>query len=41
MEPIELQLRAALAHHEAGRLAQAKTLYDAILHAQPGQPDAM
>src|SRR5207253_2756895 len=38
---IELQLRAALAHHEAGRLGEAKTLYDAILHAQPGQPDAM
>ncbi|WP_175923751.1 tetratricopeptide repeat protein [Burkholderia latens] len=41
MEPIELQLRDALAHHQAGRLAQAKTLYDAILHTQPGQPDAM
>ncbi|WP_175803994.1 tetratricopeptide repeat protein [Burkholderia ambifaria] len=41
MESIELQLRAALAHHEAGRLVEAKALYDAILHAQPGQPDAM
>ncbi|WP_126226958.1 tetratricopeptide repeat protein [Burkholderia ambifaria] len=41
MESIELQLRAALAHHEAGRLGEAKTLYDAILHAKPGQPDAM
>ncbi|RKU01851.1 glycosyltransferase [Burkholderia sp. Nafp2/4-1b] len=41
MEPIELQLHDALAHHQAGRLAEAKTLYDAILHTQPGQPDAM
>ncbi|HDR8991201.1 TPA: tetratricopeptide repeat protein [Burkholderia vietnamiensis] len=41
MEPIELQLRDALAHHEAGRLAQAKALYDVVLHAQPGHPDAM
>ncbi|MBR8334396.1 tetratricopeptide repeat protein [Burkholderia ambifaria] len=41
MESIELQLRAALAHHEAGRLGEAKALYDAILNAQPGQPDAM
>ena len=41
MESIERQLRAALAHHEAGRLGEAKALYDAILHAQPGQPDAM
>ncbi|MDN7589682.1 tetratricopeptide repeat protein [Burkholderia seminalis] len=41
MESIGPQLQAALAHHQAGRLAQAKTLYDAILAAQPGQPDAM
>ncbi|VWD36492.1 tetratricopeptide repeat protein [Burkholderia contaminans] len=34
-------LQTALAHHEAGRLAEAKTLYDAILTAQPGQPDAL
>ncbi|WP_412527027.1 tetratricopeptide repeat protein [Burkholderia lata] len=34
-------LQAALAHHQAGRLAEAKTLYDAILTAQPGQPDAL
>ncbi|WP_157659814.1 tetratricopeptide repeat protein, partial [Burkholderia ubonensis] len=31
----------ALAHHQAGRLAEAKALYDAILTAQPGQPDAL
>ncbi|MDN7492155.1 tetratricopeptide repeat protein [Burkholderia sp. AU45274] len=34
-------LQTALAHHQAGRLAEAKTLYDAILTAQPGQPDAL
>ncbi|OJA44763.1 tetratricopeptide repeat protein [Burkholderia ubonensis] len=34
-------LQSALAHHQAGRLAEAKALYDAILTAQPGQPDAL
>ncbi|OXI92087.1 glycosyltransferase [Burkholderia sp. AU31652] len=34
-------LQTALAHHQAGRLAEAKTLYDTILTAQPGQPDAL
>ncbi|HDR9175346.1 TPA: tetratricopeptide repeat protein [Burkholderia vietnamiensis] len=34
-------LQTALAHHQSGRLAEAKTLYDAILTAQPGQPDAL
>ncbi|MBY4696410.1 tetratricopeptide repeat protein [Burkholderia latens] len=41
MNDIQRALQQALEHHQAGRLAQAKTLYDAILHAQPGQPDAM
>ncbi|MBR8225004.1 tetratricopeptide repeat protein [Burkholderia ambifaria] len=41
MNDIQQALQEALAHHQAGRLAQAKTLYDAILNAQPGQPDAM
>ncbi|WP_175723748.1 tetratricopeptide repeat protein [Burkholderia ambifaria] len=41
MNDIQQALQEALTHHQAGRLAQAKTLYDAILHAQPGQPDAM
>ncbi|AXF19218.1 glycosyltransferase [Burkholderia pyrrocinia] len=41
MNDINDTLQRALAHHEAGRLAEAKALYDAILHAQPGQPDAM
>jgi len=41
MNDIQQALQEALAHHQAGRFAQAKTLYDAILLAQPGQPDAM
>ncbi|WP_175753078.1 tetratricopeptide repeat protein [Burkholderia ambifaria] len=41
MNDIQQALQEALAHHQAGRLGEAKTLYDAILHAQPGQPDAM
>ncbi|WP_175798718.1 tetratricopeptide repeat protein [Burkholderia ambifaria] len=41
MNDIQQALQEALAHHQAGRLREAKTLYDAILHAQPGQPDAM
>ncbi|WP_175784584.1 tetratricopeptide repeat protein [Burkholderia ambifaria] len=41
MNDIQQALQEALAHHQAGRLAQAKTLYDGILNAQPGQPDAM
>ena len=41
MNDIHDTLQAALAHHQAGRLAEAKTLYDAILTVQPGQPDAL
>ncbi|WP_175676187.1 tetratricopeptide repeat protein [Burkholderia ambifaria] len=41
MNDIQQALQEALTHHQAGRLGEAKTLYDAILHAQPGQPDAM
>ncbi|RQS98946.1 tetratricopeptide repeat protein, partial [Burkholderia contaminans] len=41
MNDIHDTLQSALAHHQAGRLAEAKTLYDAILTAQPGQPDAL
>ncbi|KVM97758.1 tetratricopeptide repeat protein [Burkholderia stagnalis] len=41
MDGIGQTLQAALSHHQAGRLAEAKALYDAILTAQPGQPDAM
>jgi protein O-GlcNAc transferase len=35
------RLDAALAHHRAGRTAQAKTIYHQILQVQPGQPDAL
>ncbi|WP_175995376.1 tetratricopeptide repeat protein [Burkholderia vietnamiensis] len=41
MNDIHDTLQSALAHHQSGRLAEAKTLYDAILTAQPGQPDAL
>ncbi|WP_175746836.1 tetratricopeptide repeat protein [Burkholderia ambifaria] len=41
MNDIQQALQEALTHHQAGRLGEAKTLYDAILNAQPGQPDAM
>ncbi|UEP34929.1 tetratricopeptide repeat protein [Burkholderia ambifaria] len=41
MNDIQQALQEALTHHQAGRLGEAKALYDAILHAQPGQPDAM
>ncbi|MBR8186087.1 tetratricopeptide repeat protein [Burkholderia ambifaria] len=41
MNDIQQALQEALTHHQAGRLGEAKALYDAILNAQPGQPDAM
>jgi len=41
MNDIQQALQEGLTHHQAGRLGEAKTLYDAILNAQPGQPDAM
>ncbi len=34
-------LNAALAHHQAGRLADAKALYTGILAKQPKHPDAL
>ncbi|MGN6085443.1 tetratricopeptide repeat protein [Trinickia sp.] len=34
-------LNTALAHHQAGRLADAKTLYSRILAKQPKHPDAL
>jgi tetratricopeptide (TPR) repeat protein len=34
-------LEAALAHHQAGRLAQAESLYRQILEAEPGHADAL
>ena len=33
-------LEQAIAHHQAGRLAEAEPLYRAVLQADPGQPDA-
>ncbi|AJY12322.1 tetratricopeptide repeat protein [Burkholderia dolosa] len=41
MNDLHDTLQHALAHHQAGRLGEAKTLYDAILSAEPEQPDAM
>ena len=38
--PLEVALRQAVAHHQAGRLSEAEELYRAILQAQPGQADA-
>jgi len=38
--PPELALRQAVAHHQAGRLQEAESLYRAVLRAQPYHPDA-
>lgn len=38
--PLEAALQQAIAHHQAGRLAEAEQGYRAVLQAQPGQPDA-
>lgn len=38
--PPDVALQQAVAHHRAGRLAEAEQLYRAILQAQPYQPDA-
>ncbi len=37
---LDQALQHAIAHHQAGRLADAEQLYRAILHAQPRHPDA-
>jgi protein O-GlcNAc transferase len=34
-------LNTALAHHQAGRLTEAKSIYDTILQANPRHPDAL
>ncbi len=34
-------LRAAIQHHQAGRLGQAEALYRQVLQAQPQNPDAL
>ena len=41
MHDIPSLLNAALAHHQAGRLADAQALYDAILQSEPAQSDAL
>ncbi|BCF98816.1 hypothetical protein PPGU19_033850 [Paraburkholderia sp. PGU19] len=41
MHDIPSLLNAALAHHQAGRLADAQALYDAILQREPAQSDAL
>ncbi|PWC34045.1 glycosyltransferase family 41 protein [Azospirillum sp. TSO35-2] len=40
MATIQDALTAALAHHQAGRLAEAAALYHAVLDAAPGHADA-
>jgi len=40
-EALQRALLAAVAHHEAGRLAQAEAGYRAILRQDPDHPDAM
>src|ERR1035437_8030916 len=39
--PIPKAIRAALEHHQAGRLPQAETIYRQILQAEPNHPDAL
>ncbi|HEV3104170.1 MAG TPA: tetratricopeptide repeat protein [Trinickia sp.] len=41
MQDIAGSLNAALAHHQAGRLGEAKVLYQRILDAQPRHADAL
>ena len=41
MEPQLGTLTEALEHHKAGRLAEAESLYRAVLARQPGHPDAL
>ena len=38
---IEQAFQTALAHHQAGRLAEAEALYRQILSVQPGHADAL
>lgn len=38
---IQQRLTEGLAHHQAGRLAQAELLYREVLNAHPDQPDAL
>lgn len=36
-----MKILTALEHHQAGRLAQAISIYQSILMAQPDNPDAL
>src|SRR4051812_38939084 len=38
---IEQTLQLALQHHQAGRIADAESLYRRVLAAQPNHPDAL
>ncbi|HWP39396.1 MAG TPA: tetratricopeptide repeat protein, partial [Tepidisphaeraceae bacterium] len=40
-EPVQQLLATALAHHQAGRLAEAEALYRQILDSDPQDPQAM
>jgi len=40
-EPVQQVLATALTHHQAGRLAEAQTLYRQILQSDPQHPEAM
>src|SRR5436190_23660707 len=37
----QAQLRLAMQHHQAGRLAEAEALYRQVLQANPRHPDAL
>ena len=39
--PVDDMLRAALAHHRAGRVEAAATLYKRVLSQSPGHADAL
>jgi predicted O-linked N-acetylglucosamine transferase (SPINDLY family) len=42
-EPVDIPntFRTAFAHHQEGRLAEARSLYETILKVSPGQPDTL
>ena len=41
VEPVQVRLQKAMALHQSGQLAQAKTLYEGILATQPRNADAL
>ena len=38
---IAAEIRTAIAHHQAGRLSEAQTVYRRVLEAEPNNPDAL